>query len=233
MCIYLTTEFKSEKTKITNLNTNREYITIVENFNISHSITELLSRNQQIYSRTRQHFKICCCSVTRSCPVLCHSMDCSTPELPVLHHLPELAQTNVHWVSDAIQPEVDAINLCPPLLQPSIFPSIRVFFNESTLCIRWPKYWSFSFSPSNEYSGSVSFRIDWFDLFEVQGTLKSLLQHHSLKTSILWRSAFFMVQLSYSYMTTGKTVDLTIWTFVGKMMSLLFNMLSRFVKIFF
>ena len=120
----------------------------------------------------------------------------------------------------------------PLLLLPSIFPSIKVFSNESALRIRWPKYWSFSFSicPSNEYSGLISFRIDWFDLLAVQGTLESLLQHHSLKASILRRSAFFMVQLSHPYMTTGKTIALTRWTFVGKVMSLLFNMLSRFVS---
>ena len=117
---------------------------------------------------------------------------------------------------------------CPLLLQPSIFPSIRVFSNESILCIRWPKYWSFSFSihPSNEYSGLISFRIDWLDLLAVQGTLKSLLQHHSSKASILQHSAFFMVQLSHPYITTGKIIALTRWTFVSKLMSLLLNMLS-------
>ena len=120
----------------------------------------------------------------------------------------------------------------PLLLLLSIFPSIRVFSNVSALCIRWPKYWSFSISPSSEFSGLISFRIDWVDLFAVQGTLKSLLQHHSLKASVLWCSAFFMVQLSHPYMTTGKTIALTIWTFVGKVMSLLFNMLSRFVMDF-
>ena len=114
--------------------------------------------------------------------------------------------------------------LCCPLLPPSIFSSIKVFSNESVLCIRWPKHWSFSFSisPSNEYSGLISFRIDWLDLLAVQGTLKSLLQHHSSKASILLRSAFFIVQLSYPYMTTGKTIALTRQTFVGKVMSLLF-----------
>ena len=120
--------------------------------------------------------------------------------------------------------------LCHPLLlSPSIFPSIRVFSNESALCIRWPKYWSFSFSiiPSNEHSGLVSFRMDWFDLLAVQGTLKSLLQHHSSKGSVLQCSAFFIVQLSHQYMTIGKTIALTRWTFVGKIMSLLFIMLSR------
>ena len=120
--------------------------------------------------------------------------------------------------------------LCHPLLLPSIFPSIRVFSNESVLRTRWPKYWSFSFSisPSNEYSGLISFRVYWFDLLAVQGTLKSLLQHHSSKASILWHSSFFMVQLSHLHMTTGKTIALTRWTFVGKVMSLLCNMLSRF-----
>ena len=121
----------------------------------------------------------------------------------------------------------------PLLLLPFIFPNIRVFSNESSLCIRWPHYWSFSIHPSNEYSGLISFRIDWFNLFAVQGTLKSLLQHHSSKASILWRSAFYMVQLSHPYMTTGKLIALTIWTFVGKVISLLFNMLSRFVIPFF
>ena len=120
------------------------------------------------------------------------------------------------------------------LLLPSIFLSIRVFTNESVLCIRWPKVWSFSFSnsPSNEYSGLISFRIDCFDLLAVQGTLKSLLQHHSSKASILWHSAFFMVQLSHPYMTTGKTIALNIQTFVSKIMSLIFNMLSRLVIAF-
>ena len=124
---------------------------------------------------------------------------------------------------------------CHPLLfLPSIFPSIRVFSNESALLIRWPKYWSFSFSisPSNEHSGLIFFRMDWLDLLAVQGTLKSLLQQHSSKASILWRSGFFIVQLSHPYMTTGKTIALTRWTFVGKVMSLLFNILSRLVITF-
>ena len=125
--------------------------------------------------------------------------------------------------------------ICHPLLLlPSIFPSIRVFSNESALCIRWPKYWNFSFSisPSNEYSGLTSFRIDWVDLLAVQGTLKSLLQHHSSKASILQHSGFFMVQLSHPYMTTGKTTAFTTWTFAGKIMSLFFNLLSRLVIAF-
>ena len=141
-------------------------------------------------------------SVAQSSLTLCDPMDCSTPGFPVYHQLLEPAQTHVHWVSDAIQPSY----LCHPLLLPSIFPSIRVFSNESVLRIRWPENWSFSFStsPSNEYSGLTSFRIDWLDHLEVQGTLKSFLQHHSWKTSILRCSAFFMVQLSHPYMTTGK-----------------------------
>ena len=131
-------------------------------------------------------------------------MNYITPGLPVHHQLPESTQIHVHWVGDAIQPSHPLSSL---LLLPSIPPSIRVFSNESTLRIRWPKYWSFSFSisPSNEYSGLISFRMDWLDLPAVQGTLKSLLQHHSSKASILWCSAFFTVQLSPPYMTTGKT----------------------------
>ena len=123
--------------------------------------------------------------------------------------------------------------LCRPLLLlPSVFPSISVFSNELALHIRWPKYWSFSISPSNEYSGLISFKIDWFDLLTVRGTLESLLQHHSAKALILQCSALFMVQLSHLYMATGKTTALTVWTFVSKAMSLLFNMLSRFVITF-
>ena len=134
----------------------------------------------------------------------------------------------------SVMPSNHLILWHPLLLLPSIFPSIRVFSNESVILIRWPKYWSFSFSisPSNEYSGLISFRIDWLDLLAVQGILKSLLQHHSSKASILWHSAFSIVQLSHPYMTTGKTVALTRWTFVGKVMSLLFNMLSRLVIAF-
>ena len=158
-------------------------------------------------------------------------MDCSTPGFPVHHQLPELAQIHVHWVGDPIQPSHPLLSPSPPA---SIFPSIRVFSNESVLHIRWPKHWSFSFSisPSNEYSGLISFRIDWLDLLAVQGTLKSLLQYHSSKVSVLWCSAFLMVQLSHPYMTTGKTIALTRWTFVGNVMSLLFNMLSRLVIAF-
>ena len=137
--------------------------------------------------------------------------------------------------TESVMPSNHLILCWPLLLLPSSFPSIRVFSNESVLHIRWPKYWSFSFSisPSNEYSGLISFRIDRLDLLAVQGTLKSLLQHHTSKASILWQSAFITVQLSHPYMTTGKTIALTRWTFVGKVMSLLFNMISRLVIIFF
>ena len=158
-------------------------------------------------------------------------MNRSMPGLPVHHQLLESSQTQVHRVGDAIQPS-------HPLLSPSpsasIFPSIRVFSNESAFRIRWSKYWSFSFniSPSNEHPGLISFRMDWLDLLAVQGTLRSLLQRHSSKASILWCSAFFIVQLSHPYMTTGKTIALTRRTFVDKIMSLLFNMLSRLVITF-
>ena len=130
---------------------------------------------------------------------------------------------------ESVMPSNHLILCRPLLLLPPIFPSIRVFSDESALHIRWPKYWSFSFniSPSNEHSGLISFRMDWLDLLVVQGTLNSLLQHHSSKASILWRSAFFLVQLSHPYMTNGKTIALTRWTFIDKIMSLLFNMLSR------
>ena len=135
---------------------------------------------------------------------------------------------------ELVRPSNHLILHRPLLLLPSIFPCTRVFSNESVLCIRWPKYWRFSFSisPSNEYLGLISFRIDWLDLLAVQGTLKSPLQYDSSKPSIFWCSAFFIVQFSYPYMTTGKTIALTRWTFVGKVMSLLFNMLSRLVIIF-
>ena len=136
-------------------------------------------------------------------------MDCSTPGFPVHHQLSELAQTPISI--ESVMPSNHLILCHPLLLLPSIFPRIRVFSNESVLSIRWPKYWSFSFSisPSNEHSGLVFFRIDWFDLLAVPGTLKSPLHHHSSKTSVLWHSTFFMVQLSYPYMTTGKTIVLT------------------------
>ena len=153
-------------------------------------------------------------SVAQSCPTLCDPMDCSTPGLPVHHQLPEFTQTHVHWVSDAIY----LIHCCPLLLPLPIFPSIRVFSSESVLHIRWSKYWSFSFSisPSNEHPGLISFRMDWLDLLAVQGTFKHLLQHHSSKASILQHSAFFIVQLSHPYTTTGKTIALTRRTSVVK-----------------
>ena len=171
----------------------------------------------------------CCCSVTQSCPTLCNPMECSTPGSPVSHCLPEFAQTHVHWVSDAIQ---SSHALSPLLLLPSSFPASEP--NEGALHIRWPKYWSFSFSisSSNAYSGFISFKIYWFDLLAVQGALKSLCQHHSSKVAILWHSAFFMVQISHLYVTAGKTIPLTIWTFVGQVIPLLFNTLSRFVIAF-
>ena len=163
-------------------------------------------------------------SVAQSCPTLCDPMNRSMPGLPVHHQLPEFTQTHVHRVSDAIQPSHPRSSPSPPAPNPSQHQSLS---NESTLCMRWPKYCSFSFSiiPSKEIPELISFRMDWLDLLEVQGTRKSLLQHHSSKASILWRSAFFTVQLSHPYMTTGKTIPLTRRTLVGKVMSLLFNML--------
>ena len=158
-------------------------------------------------------------------------MNRSTPGLPVHHQLLEFIQTHVHRVGDVIQPSHPLSSPSPPPLIP---PSIRVFSNESVLHNRRPKYWSFSFniSPFNVHSGLISFRMDWLDVLAVQGTLKSLLQHHSSKASILRCSAFFIAQLSYPYMTIGKTIALTRWTFVGKVMSLLFNILSSLVIAF-
>ena len=187
-----------------------------ENFLLEFSLYFLYLRNLSVQFS----------SVTQSCSTLCDPMNHSTPGLPVHHQLLEFTQTHVHQVGDI--PSNHLILRCPLLLLPSIFPRIRVFSNESAPCIRWPKYWSFSFniSPSNEHPGLISFRMDWLDLLAVQGTLKSLFQHHSWKASILWYSAFLMVQLSYPYTTTGKTIAFTRRTFVGKVMSLLFNMLS-------
>ena len=158
-------------------------------------------------------------------------MNRSTPGLPVHHQLSEFIQTHGHRVSDAIQPSHPLSSPSPPA--PNA-PSIRVFSNDSTLRMRWPKYWSFSFSiiPSKEHPELMSFRMDWLDLLAVQGTLKSLLQHHTSKALLLQCSAVFTVQLSHPYMTTGKTIALTRWTFVGKVMSLLLNMLSRLVITF-
>ena len=170
----------------------------------------------------------CYCSVAKSCPTLCNPVDCSSPGSSRLHCFLEFAQIHVHWVGDAIYHLI----LCLPLLLPSVFPSIRVFSSDSALRIRLPKYWSFSISPSNAYSELISFGFDWFDLLAVQGTLRSLLQNHNLKASVLQCLAFLMVQLSHPYLTTGKTIVLTTWTFVGKVMSLLLNMLSRLVVAF-
>ena len=165
-------------------------------------------------------------SVAQSCLTLCYPMTHSMPGLPVISN-----SWSSHRLTsiESVMPS-SHLSLCRPLLLlPPIPPSIRVFFNESTLRMRWPKYWTFSFSiiPSKEIPGLISFRMDWLDLLAVQGTLKSLLQHHNSKASILRLSAFFTVQLSHPYMTTGKTIALTRRTFVGKVMSLLFNMLSR------
>ena len=183
----------------------------------------LFLRNRSIYWKSVQFS-----SVTQSCRIPVDPMDCSTPGLPVQHQLLEFIKL---MSTELVMPSNHPILCRPLLLLPSIFPSIRVFSNESVLCIKWPKYWSFSFkiSPSNEHPGLISFRMDWLDLLAVQGTLKSLLQHHSSKALILRCSDFFIVQLSHPCMTTGKTMALTRWTFVGKVMSLLFNMLSRLV----
>ena len=158
-------------------------------------------------------------------------MDCNRPGFSVHHQLLDLAQTHV---IELVMPSNHLILCCPLLLLPSIFPSLRVFSSESALHIRWPKYWSFSFSisPSNEHSRLISFRFDWFNLLAVQRTLKSLLQHHSSKPSILQHSAFLIVQLTHPYMTTGKNIALTSRTFVGKVMSVLFNILSSLVICF-
>jgi len=169
-------------------------------------------------------------SVAQSCPTFCDPMDCSMPGvLSITNSWSLLKLMSIKSVMP-----YNHLFLCLPLLLPSVLRSIRVFSKESVLCIKWPKYWSFSFSisPSNEYSGLISFRMDWFDLLEVQGTLKSLLQHHSSKESILWLSAFFLVQLPHPYMTMGRTIASTIWTVVRKVMSLLFNMLSKLVIAF-
>ena len=167
----------------------------------------------------------CCCSVTKSCPTLCHPMDCSSPGLPFFTVSRSLFRS---MSSESVMPSSHLILCCPFLLLPSIFPSIRVFSNESALRIRWPKYWSFSFSisASSEYSELISFRMDWLDLLAAQGTLRSLLQHHNSKASVLWCSAFFTVHLSHLYMTTGKTIALTRGTFVRKVTCLRFNMLG-------
>ena len=220
--------------------------TLLREFVIVISILMMLWRNDLHFQMKRTKLPLYFYSSTRcvslwSCPtVQCSVQFCrsvkSNPlgphglkhaRRPVHHQLPGFTQTHVNWVSDVIQP---SHSLSPLLLPLSIFPSLRIFSNESVLCIRWPKYWSFSFniSLSNEYSGLISFRMDWLDLLAVQGTLKSFLQHHGSKVSTLWHSGFFTVQLSHPYMTTGKTIALTRWTFVGNVI-LLFNMLSSLV----
>ena len=170
-------------------------------------------------------------SVAQSCPTLCDPTNCSTPGLPVHHQLPEFTQTHFHQVGDAIQPSHPLSSPFPLAPNP---PSIRVFCNKSNLSMRWPNYWNFSFSIilSREHPGLMSFGMDWLDLLAVHGTLKSLIQHHSSKAPILWHSAFFTVQLSHPSKTTGKAIALTRQTLVGKVMSLLFNMLSRLVITF-
>ena len=182
---------------------------------------------------------VCVCVYTCSSSVQLLSCVCFFAIPWTAAHQDSLSITNsqslLKFMSiESVMPSNHLILCCPLLLLPSIFLSIRVFSIESVLCIRWPKYWSFSFSisPSNEYSGLISFRMDCLDLFALQGTLKNLHQHHSSKASILRHSAFFIVQLSHSYLTTGKTIALTRWTFVGKVMSLLLNMLSRLVIAF-
>ena len=170
----------------------------------------------------------CCCSVAKLCPTLCGPWTAahqSSLSFTISQSLLKLMSI------EAVMPSSHPILCHPLLLLPSIFFSIWIFSSELALRIRWPRYWSYSFSisPSNEYSGLISFRIDWFDLLAVLGTVKSLFHHHSSKASILWRSVFFMVQLSHLYVTTGKIIALTVWTFDGKVMSLLFNVLSMFV----
>ena len=173
---------------------------------------------------------VTCCSVAQLCLTLCDPLDCSPPGFLVPHHP---SRTPKFMSIESVMPSNHLILYYPLLFLPSIFSSIRVF-SESAVHVRWPRNWSFSFSisPSSEYSGLISFKIDWFDLHAFQGTLKSLLQHHNSKASILWHSAFFMVQLAHPHMTTGKTIAFTRQTFVGKVMSLLFNMLSTLVITF-
>ena len=165
-----------------------------------------------------------CCSLTKSCPTLGNPMDSSMSSFPVLHYLLELAQTHVHWVTDAIQPSHPLLSPSPPTFNLSQHQGLFKWVSSSHKMAKVLEFQLQQNSPSNEYSGLISFRMDWLDLLVFEGTLKSFLQHHSSKASNLWRSAFFIVQLSHPYMTTGKTIALTRWTFVGKIMSLLFNM---------
>ena len=200
-------------------------------FNPSFSLILLNPEEKRGWTRKRIQFWIFRCSAAHLCLTLCDPMDCRTPGFcpsPTPRILLKLMSIG------SVMPSNHLVFCHPLLLLSSVFPSIRVFSNQSVLCIRWAKYWSFSFSisPSNEYSGLISFGMDWFDLLSVQGTLKSLLQHHSSKASILQHSAFLMVHLSHPYLTTGKTIALTIWTSVSNIMSLLFSMLSRLVTAF-
>ena len=184
---------------------------------------KLYGKVKAIYDKVKESEN----EVTQSCPALCDPMNHSTPGLPVHHQNPQFTKP---MSIESVMP-FNHLILCRPLLLPSIFPRIRVFSNESVFRIKVLSF-SFSISPSNEYSGLISCRMDWLDLLAVQGTPKSLLQHHSSKASILWCSAFFIVQLSHPYMTTGKTIPLTRRTFVGKVMPMLFSMLSRLVIAF-
>ena len=185
--------------------------------------TSLILKHPTI--REKPFVGVCCCSVTKSGPTVCHPMDCGMPGFPGLH-----SQSLLKLISIGLMVNHHILRH-PFLLLLLIFPRIRVFSNELALPIRWPEYWSFSFSirPSHEYSGLISCRTDWFDLLAIQGMLKSFLQCHSLKALVHWCSAFFMVQLSYLYMTTGKITPLNRWTFIGEVMSLFFNALSRFI----
>ena len=179
-----------------------------------------------------QHPCCSCCSVSQSYLTLCDPMDCSTPGLTVLHHHPELAQTHIHWVSDIIQQFHPLSSPSPPTFNLSQHQGVFQWVSSLHQMAKVFCSFSFSISPSSEYSGLISFRMDWLDFLAVQGTLESLLQHHNSKVSILKYSAFFIVQLSHPYIATGKIIALTRWTFVGKVIPLLFNMLSRLVITF-
>ena len=181
-----------------------------------------------LYLKTQFQFN----TVAQSCPTLCNPMECSTPGLPVYHQLPEFIQTHVHWVGDAIQPSPPLSSHSPRAFNLSQHQGVFQWLSSSYQVAKVLLSFSFSISTSDEHSGLISFRMDWLDFLAVQGTLKGLLQHHSSKASILQCLAFFIVQLSHPYMTTGKTIALTRWTFVDKVMSLLFNMLSRLVITF-
>ena len=191
----------------------------------SSAVTDWIAGGRGEWGRVREPRDL---PESQSCLTFCNPMDCSTPGFPVPHHLLEFAQ---HQFIASVMPSSHLILQHPLLLLPLIFPRIRYFSNESVR-IRQPKYWGFSTSPSSEYSGLISLKIDWFDPLLVQGTFRSPLQHHSLKAVILWLSAFFLVQLSQLHVTTGKTIALTIRTFVSRLMCLLFNTLSRFVITF-